>query len=62
MRNVLWIEQLRKQLGEENEKQQRVEDKLELMITQVPNLPGPMKIGELIAYPDWDGDIWEDSD
>lgn len=59
----LWIEQLQKHLGEEKEKQKRVEDKLELIITWAPNPPDPVKICKLIvSLENWDRDMWGDPD
>jgi len=59
----LQIEPLQKHLGEEKEKQERVEDKQEFTITWAPKTPDPVKIRKLIVSPeDWDGHTWQDLD
>ena len=56
------IEQLQQQLKESQLKQQKLGERVEMMLMQSPNPPDIVQIRKLIVSPeDWDGNIWSDT-
>lgn len=54
----LQTEPLQKQLQEEKEKNQKLEEKIEVMLMQAPHHHNSMQIRKLIVSPEeWDSDI-----